>query len=92
VAAFSGQSSSAQKLPQAGGGLQGGVQEHVLDLDYQNLALVSDPYSGVLKRRPASGHSLIIQERVDDIPALTGEGRQASDTDTGFASDLPKAA
>ena len=50
----------------------------VLDLDYQNLTLVSDPYPGALKRRPASGHGLVVQEHVDNTPALTREGRKAS--------------
>src|SRR5260370_5322671 len=60
----------------------------VLDLDHQDFTLVSDPYSGALKRRPASGHGLVVQEHVHNTPALTGEGREATDADTGFASDL----
>src|SRR6266545_1714058 len=60
----------------------------VLDLDHQNLTLVSDSYSGALKRRPAPGHGLFVQEHVNNTPALTGEGRKAADTDTSFASDL----
>ena len=43
----------------------------VLDLDYQDLTLISDPYSGALKGRPAPGHGLVVQEHVDNTPALT---------------------
>ena len=46
------------------------------------LALVGDPHSGALQRCPASGHDLVVQEHVHDAPALTGEGRQATGTDT----------
>src|SRR5438034_9616101 len=62
----------------------------VLDLDHQDLTLSSDPYSGALKGRPAPGHGLIVQEHMDNTPALTREGREATDTDTSFASDLPQ--
>ena len=62
----------------------------VLDLDYQDLTLISDPYSGALKGRPAAGHGIVVQEHVDNTPALTREGRKATDADTSFASDLPQ--
>jgi hypothetical protein len=62
----------------------------VLDVDHQDLALVGDPYPSAPERRPASGHGLAVQEHVDNTPAISGEGRKATDTDTGFASDLPQ--
>jgi hypothetical protein len=46
------------------------------------LALVGDPDPGVLQRCPASGHGLVVQEHVHGAAALTGEGRQATGTDT----------
>ena len=50
----------------------------------------ADPHPGALKRGPASGHGLIVEEQVHDTPALTGEGRQAMDGHTGLAGDLPQ--
>src|SRR4030088_2109371 len=50
----------------------------VLDVDHQDLAPAGDPYSGALKRRPASGYGFVVQEHVDDTPALTGEGRKSA--------------
>ncbi len=46
------------------------------------LALVGDPDPGALQRCPASGYGLVVQEHVHDAAALTGEGRQATGTDT----------
>jgi hypothetical protein len=51
----------------------------VLDPDYQDLTLISDPYCGALKGRPAAGHGIVVQEHVDNTPALTREGRKATD-------------
>jgi hypothetical protein len=65
-------------------------QGPVLDVDHQDLALVGDPYTSAPERRPAHDHGLAVQEHVDNTPALTGEGRKATDTDTGFARDLPQ--
>ena len=62
----------------------------VLDVNHQDLALVGDPYPSAPERGPASGHGLAVQEHVDNTPAISGEGREATDTDTGFASDLPQ--
>src|SRR5260370_33646996 len=61
----------------------------VLDPARQDFTLVSDPYSGALKRRPASGHGLVVQEHVHNTPALTGEGREATEADTALPSHLP---
>src|SRR5712691_6410745 len=60
----------------------------VLDLDHQDLPLVGDPDAGALERLPASGHGLVVEEHVRDAPALTSEGREAADTDTGFARNF----
>ena len=62
----------------------------VLDVDHQHLTLVGDPYPGALERLPALGNRIVIEEQVDDTPALPGERRKAADADTGFASDLPQ--
>src|SRR5712691_5713853 len=62
----------------------------VLDVDHQDLALVGDPHPGAPERRPASGHGIVVQQHMDDTPALTGEGRKATDTDARFASNLPQ--
>jgi hypothetical protein len=59
-------------------------------LDHQDLALIGDPDPGAVERRPASGHGLVVQEQVDDTPALTGEGRKGTDADTGLADNLPQ--
>jgi hypothetical protein len=55
-----------------------------------NLALVGDPHARALKRRPAPGHGLIVEEHVRDTPALTSEGRQAVDGHTRLARNLPQ--
>src|SRR5690349_9103990 len=47
----------------------------VIDGDYEDLALVGDPHSGALKRRPASSHGLVVEKHVHDTPALASEGR-----------------
>src|SRR5271169_2055624 len=62
----------------------------VLDVDHEDLAGVGDPHPGALKRRPASGHGLIVKEHVHDTPALTSEGRQAMDSNTRLAGNLPQ--
>src|SRR6266513_3091548 len=60
----------------------------VLDVDYEDLALVGDPHSGALERRPASGHGLVVEEHVHDTLALTSEGRKAMDSNICFAGNL----
>jgi hypothetical protein len=60
----------------------------VLDVDHENLAFVGDPHSGALKRRPAPGHGLVVEEHVHHASALTGEGRQAIDSNPRFAGNL----
>ena len=60
----------------------------VLDVDYEDLALVGDPHSGALERRPASGHGFVVEEHVHDTLALTSEGRKAMDSHTRFAGNL----
>jgi hypothetical protein len=62
----------------------------VIDGDYEDLALVGDPHSGALKRRPASRHGLVVDKHMHDTPALASEGRKAMDRDTGFAGNLPQ--
>src|SRR5262245_4476453 len=57
----------------------------VLDIDHQYLALVGNPYPGALERLPAPGCGFVVEEQVDNTPALAGERRKAADTDAGFA-------
>ena len=60
----------------------------ILEGDNQDLALIGNPHSGALERRPASGHGFVVEKQVDDTPALTGERRKPANADAGFASDL----
>src|SRR5262249_10041704 len=62
----------------------------ILDIGHQHLALVGDPDPGTLQRLPAPGNGSVIEEQMGDTPALTGERREAADTDADFASDLPQ--
>ena len=60
----------------------------VLDIHHQHLALVGDPHPGALERLPAPGNGLVVNEQVDDAPALTSERRKTANTDADFSSDL----
>ena len=62
----------------------------VRDIGHQHLALVGDPHPGAFERLPAPGNGLVVNEQVDDTPALTGERRKTANTDPDFASDLPQ--
>jgi hypothetical protein len=62
----------------------------VIDGDHEDLALVGDPHSGALKRRPASSHGLVVEKHMHDTPALASEGRKAMDRNTRFAGNLPQ--
>jgi hypothetical protein len=62
----------------------------ILDIDHQHLTLVGDPHPGALERLPALNDGVVVQEQVDDAPALTGERRKTTDTGADFASDFPQ--
>src|SRR5262249_35267376 len=62
----------------------------ILEVDHQHLALVGDPHPGALERLPAPGNRFVVEEQVDDTPALTSERRKTTDTDADFASELPQ--
>ena len=76
----------------------------VLDVDYEDLALVGDPHSGALERRPASGHGLVgqrfeglaplaVQEVIDDsLDPLPGADLLWDGTGAGNTWDEPGAA
>src|SRR6266516_7052756 len=60
----------------------------ILELNHPVFARIGDPQSGAFERRPAPGDGLVVQQHMDDTPALTGERRKAMDTDVGFTSNL----